>query len=184
MAVTCFIIFGRIIRYSATPEQCQTREVWISASWLTPIFVIFDLASFFVQLLGMDISAGSFDEADTQKRQTSFSSGLQLLKVGSFAQMFCFGFFVLVSIRVLIVSRHWQTRMQSSVWNWKTLLWAVNVAAISITVRQQPNTRKSLIGDRHKQSIVLSNFRMLLRSSTITCRLMSGRSTSSMVLQC
>jgi hypothetical protein len=144
MAAACYATFGRVL-WCVTPLGCHNvRTLWCSARFATPIFIGFDLGSFFIQLLG----AGTVGTAYTSKtlsaedRQSKTRTGLAALKLGFALQLVCFGMFILVGTRFLYVSRRWAGKPLPYAVpkgaNWARLNWAVNLAAVAITVSQLP----------------------------------------------
>lgn len=144
MAAACYATFGRLLWWVTPPERHHLRTLWCSARFVTPLFICFDLGSFFIQLLG----AGAVGTAYTSKtltpaaQQDKIRTGLAALKLGFALQLGCFGLFFVIGTRFLCVSRRWAGTplcyAAPSGANWTRLNWAVNVAAIAITVRQVP----------------------------------------------
>jgi hypothetical protein len=124
------------------PESHNVQTLWCSARFVTPLFVVFDLGSFVIQLLGASAVGAAYTSKtlSVEDRQSKTRTGLAALKLGFALQLICFGLFIFVSTRFLYVSRRWVRRPlepwapQSA--RWTRLNQAVNLAAVAITVRR------------------------------------------------
>jgi hypothetical protein len=142
IAAACYATFGRILWWITPRESHNTQTLWCPSRLVTPLFIGFDLGSFFIQLLG----AGAVGTAYASKtltaedRQSKTKTGLAALKIGFTLQLICFGLFVLIGTRFLYVSRRWAGRplqyLPPKGANWPRLNWAVNLAAVAIVVRR------------------------------------------------
>ncbi|KAH8698076.1 RTA1 like protein-domain-containing protein [Phaeosphaeriaceae sp. PMI808] len=141
MAAACYATFGHLLWWVTPLDSHNVRTLWCSARIVTPLFICFDLGSFFIQLLG----AGAVGTAYASKnlsagdRQEKIRTGLIALKIGFASQLICFGMFVIIGTRFLYVSRRWAGKplryLAPPGSNWTRLNWAVNLAIIAITVR-------------------------------------------------
>jgi hypothetical protein len=140
VAAACYATFGRIVWWVTPPKSLRFSVLWCPTRFVTPFFVLFDLSSFFIQLLGASAvgTAYSSEELSAEQRDDQAKAGLAALKLGFALQLVCFGLFAVVGTRFLAVSRYWTQRPLRYTAplgaNWTLLLWAVNAATIAITV--------------------------------------------------
>lgn len=129
MAAACYQAFGRIVLWIIPPEYQSARHLWLPARRITPVFVMFEIFTFFVQVIGASILAGGKDTNKT-------NLGKNIINVGLFLQVICFGFFVIASLRFGFVLR---TKLKGLALpndtNWPIFLVMVNIASIHILVR-------------------------------------------------
>lgn len=141
MAAACYATFGRMLWWLTPPESRCVRVLWCPSRFVAPFFVLFDLGSFFIQLLGAGVvgTVYSIEHLSVEERQDRTKTGLAALKLGFALQLVCFGLFLVVSTRFLFVSRRWVTRPLRYTAplgaSWARLNWAVSAATIAITVR-------------------------------------------------
>jgi hypothetical protein len=129
MAAACYMAFGRIVLWVVPPRYQTARYLWVPARRITPVFVGADLFSFFVQVVGGSMLAGS----DNPSR---INTGKNIILVGLAIQLAAFGFFVIASFRLHVV-------LKSSLRdvplpkerNWKLFLQVINVANVAILIR-------------------------------------------------
>lgn len=131
LAAACYMVFGRVVWAVTPPENLKFRVLLVSPRWITPTFVAFDLASFFIQLVGIAGIAGSIDPKDHTTDATKAKHGQSIVKFGLILQIVCFGLFTLIGINFLVRSRSWPS---PEAIHWKKLAWAVNAAATLIMV--------------------------------------------------
>jgi hypothetical protein len=91
-------------------------------------------------LLGAGAVSTAYSSKDlsAEQRQERARAGHSALKLGFALQLVCFGMFVVVSTRFLLVSRRWTRRVlrysAPAGASWSQLNWAVNMATLAITV--------------------------------------------------
>jgi hypothetical protein len=140
MAAACYATFSRIVWWVTPPESHRFTLLWCPTRLITPFFILFDLGSFFIQLLGASAvgSAYSSKTLSAEKRKERVEAGLAALKLGFALQIVCFAVFAVVGARFLFVSRRWTTRIlrypAPPGANWTQLSWTVNAATMAITV--------------------------------------------------
>lgn len=151
IAAACYMTFGRMVWWVTPVEKRTLWTLWCPPRFLTAIFVLFDLGSFFVQFLGACAVGAAYTGKDlsAEQREDGTENGLAVLKLGLVLQLVCFGIFAVVGARFLVVSRRWAGR--ASPYNaekpsWRRLSWMVNLSATLITVSSFlfPSLRPSL----------------------------------------
>lgn len=123
-AASIYMILGRLIRLTGGERHSMIRP-----SWLTKIFVVGDVLSFFVQSGG----GGMLAQAKTQDA-TKLANNIVL--AGLFLQVAFFAFFV-------VVTATWHKRMHAAPTNtslasplpWARYLWILYLASFLIMVR-------------------------------------------------
>lgn len=111
-----------------TPESHRGfRTLWVPARFITLVFVLFDIVSFAIQLLGASVLA-SADDTDFSR----LNKGGHIVQVGLAVQLVCFGFFSFVAARFVFVSRQFRQSWPSG--DWQKLLYAINIACLIILV--------------------------------------------------
>ena len=129
MAAACYQAFGRVVLWVVPPQYQSARHLWLPARHITPLFVGFDVLSFFIQVIGGAMVAS----ADTPAKG---NKGKNVVLVGLGLQLVTFGFFVLASIRFAVVLK---TKLRTVVLpterNWQLFLKVVNVASVIILLR-------------------------------------------------
>jgi len=129
MAAACYMAFGRIALWILPPKYQAMRHLWLPARRITPIFVTFDILSFFVQGIGGSMIAA----ADTADKA---NSGKNVILIGLGIQLFTFGFFVIASVRLTVLLR---TKLRNEALprdtNWPFLLQVINAASVTILIR-------------------------------------------------
>lgn len=103
--------------------------MWVPVRWITPIFVIFDVLSFLIQLFGA-VSVSGADQTDVDR----IKRGQNVIKIGLAVQLVCFGFFTIIGIRFLFTSRNFASDVIDGK-KWRHLNYAVNIACGLILVR-------------------------------------------------
>ncbi len=143
MAAACYATFGRILWWITPPECHCSRLLWCPTRLVTPFFVLFDLGSFVIQLLGAGAVGTAYSSRDlsAEQRQERARAGKGALVLGFALQLICFSMFVVVSTRFLVVSRYWSGQVlrysAPSGVSWTRLNWAVNLATLAIAVGAQ-----------------------------------------------
>jgi hypothetical protein len=122
-AASIYMVLGRIIRRLDAEEYAIIRT-----KWLTKVFVIGDVISFFVQLGGAGIQAtGNLD---------SFNLGKNIVIAGLIIQIIIFGFFVVVTalFHVRITKLPTGASVDSRV-SWRKHMYAMYFCSALILVR-------------------------------------------------
>lgn len=129
MAAACYQSFGRVTIWVVPPEFQAAKYLWVPARRVTPVFVGFDIFSFFVQVIGGSMVAAASTAANANRGKNIVLAGLGL-------QLATFGFFVVASVRLNVILR---TRLRAvplpKERNWQLYLNVVNVATVLILVR-------------------------------------------------
>ena len=133
------MIFGRILWWVTPGEHRTFSTLWCPPSRVSLLFVAFDLASFFVQLLGASSSAQAMndDSLSAEERRDKREKGLSVMRICLGLQLICFALFAFVGARFLVVSRRWGDRTLpygDLHAKWEHLSWTVNGAATLILV--------------------------------------------------
>ncbi|KEF58764.1 uncharacterized protein A1O9_03607 [Exophiala aquamarina CBS 119918] len=129
MAASCYMAFGRLVLWIIPPRFQSFRHLWLPARRITPLFVGFDVLSFFIQVVGGVIVSN----ADTLSR---LNLGKNIVLVGLGVQLATFGFFVIATTRLTILLR---TQLKNESLpknrNWTVLLIYINTASGLILLR-------------------------------------------------
>lgn len=126
-----YMLFGRILRtYSSGTKSTALR---VSDSWVTRIFVGFDVISFLTQSAGAAMLAGS--NGDIRKSDT----GEKIVIGGLILQLIAFGFFTAAAVRFHLKLKRWQ-KLSGSVAHvrareWRILLLCLYASCILIMLR-------------------------------------------------
>ena len=96
MAAACYQGFGRLVLWTLPPHLQTAKTLWLPARRITPLFVTFDIVSFFVQCIGGSMVAS----ANTSSKE---STGRDVVLIGLGLQLCTFGFFVVSSLRFSMV---------------------------------------------------------------------------------
>jgi hypothetical protein len=91
---------------------------------MTPVFVTFDVVSFLVQVFGGTLAVSN--DISTQKR------GYTIMKLGLLLQLLAFGFFIVISFRFHLFSKHFRNSWPDT--KWVPFLWAINIGCCMIFV--------------------------------------------------
>lgn len=112
MAATCYATFGQIVQQVTLAESYQIRLLQFPPRFITPIFILINLGSFFIQLLGASAIGTTYSNKDlsTKQQQDQVISRLAALRLGFALQLVYFGLFIIVRTRFLFVSRRQTTR--------------------------------------------------------------------------
>ncbi|RKK65418.1 hypothetical protein BFJ69_g16299 [Fusarium oxysporum] len=122
-AATVYMIYGRIVHFVNAPEASVIRPTRV-----TKIFVVGDVFAFQVQGAGGGLM-GKAENADLGKK---------ILLVGLFAQLFFFGFFLVIAIifdRRMVKSAKLSSVPQHGKHGWRKLLMLLLVASVIIIAR-------------------------------------------------
>ncbi|KAE9366362.1 RTA1-domain-containing protein [Stipitochalara longipes BDJ] len=126
-----YMLFGRILRtYSS---DTKPKALGVSDTWITRLFVGFDVVSFLTQSAGAAMLAGSKD--DIKKSNT----GQHIVIGGLVLQLVAFGFFTAIAVSFHLKMKRSQ-RLQGSVTQetvkeWRPLLFCLYASCILIMLR-------------------------------------------------
>lgn len=128
------MLFGRILRtYSPAGES---KALKVSDTWVTRIFVTFDVLSFLTQSAGAAMLAGA--KNDIKKSNT----GESIVIGGLILQLVAFGFFSAAAVRFHIKMMRWQrvpgSAAQLKNGQWKILLYCLYASCVLIMLRKSP----------------------------------------------
>jgi len=139
MAAACYQSFGRLVLWVLPPHLQTAKTLWLPARRITPIFVGFDVVSFFVQVVGGSIVASASSVSKVNR-------GRDIVLVGLGLQLCTFGFFVVSSLRFTLVltrirpndpskaASHYAVDLPTDT-RWRLFVITVNIASILILVR-------------------------------------------------
>ncbi|KAL8717822.1 MAG: hypothetical protein Q9225_004977 [Loekoesia sp. 1 TL-2023] len=128
LAAGLYQTFGRLLYYTVPPSHRTFRTLFLPARFIAPFFIVFDVVSFFIQLIGLSIVVQNI------KKNTSVDTGINILRFGLILQTLVFGAFAVLSMRIVLVSKRWQFAWPDS-GEWKRLGWAVAAGSYLITFR-------------------------------------------------
>ncbi|TVY41356.1 Protoporphyrin uptake protein, partial [Lachnellula occidentalis] len=103
MAAACYIVFGRIVYHVVPSEARTTRLLWVSARWLTPIFVLCDIVALLLQMVGA-IKITSINPGDSDAASKAHK-GKNIAEIGVAVQLVCFGLFSIIAVRFSFTSK-------------------------------------------------------------------------------
>jgi hypothetical protein len=141
LAAACYTAFSRVVWFSCPAHALTFRTLWCFPRWITPTFVIFDLFSFLIQLVGASqISRRYNNEAAGARTITSSERealpGRIILILGLVLQMLCFLTFSLISIRYFYISSHrWSAHDLGDMKLWRKLSYTINLSSVLIALR-------------------------------------------------
>jgi hypothetical protein len=140
LAAACYTVFSRVVWFSCPTEALRFKTLWCFPRYITPTFVIFDLLSFLIQLIGGGLISRSYDHDDSYDRSIEESekkvlSGRVILVLGLILQLSCYGSFAVIAVRYFIISRKWREDDLGDWKMWRKLSWMINIAAGLITLR-------------------------------------------------
>ncbi|ORY06504.1 RTA1 like protein-domain-containing protein [Clohesyomyces aquaticus] len=123
-AASVYMILGRIILLTNGEPYALIRS-----SWLTKIFVTGDVLSFLMQ------GAGGGMMSSAKKDPSKIKLGERVIIIGLFAQIFFFGFFVVVAVSFQIRARQHLATLNSTLLPWKKFLNVLYVTSALILIR-------------------------------------------------
>ncbi|KAF2020051.1 hypothetical protein BU24DRAFT_132685 [Aaosphaeria arxii CBS 175.79] len=140
LAAACYTAFSRVVWFSCPTESLSFQRLWCFPRWITPTFVIFDLVSFAIQLIGAGLISRHYDrdpshDRNIEKAESNTQSGRVILVLGLILQMSCFASFAVIAVRYFFISRQWRCDDLGDWRMWRRLSWMINVAAGLIAVR-------------------------------------------------
>lgn len=130
-----YMLFGRILRtYSELGNKSTATALGISDSWVTRIFIAFDVLSFLTQ------SAGAAMLATAKNNVSKSKTGQNIVIGGLVIQIVAFGFFSAAAVRFHQKMKKWTrldgTTAQRKTGEWKPLLWCVYASCVLIMLRK------------------------------------------------
>jgi hypothetical protein len=140
LAAACYTAFSRVVWFSCPPHALNFRTLWCFPRWITPTFVVFDLFSFLIQLVGASQISRQFDKDADPSRSIESSErkalpGRIILILGLVLQMLCFFIFSVISVRYFVISRHWLAHDLGDMKLWRKLSYTINLSSIIIALR-------------------------------------------------
>ncbi|KAF3769900.1 RTA1-domain-containing protein [Cryphonectria parasitica EP155] len=148
-----YVVFGRIVFHVVPAEHRSTKLLWVPPRWCTPIFVGFDIAALFLQLVGAVMIAGTSitDPNYVQK----VHRGKDIALAGVSVQILAFGLFSIIAVRFHIIAKRFKADVQKRLQpipgekyvtvegidgrklkpHWEVLLYVVNISCALIMVR-------------------------------------------------
>ncbi|KAI4181611.1 MAG: hypothetical protein L6R41_006522 [Letrouitia leprolyta] len=132
LAAGLYQTFGRLLYFTVPASHRTFRSLFLPARFIAPFFVIFDVVSFFIQLIGLTIVVEKIkkDKNDVKGQKT----GINILRFGLILQTLVFGVFALLAMRIVLISKRWQFAWPDG-GEWKRLGWAVSIGSYLITFR-------------------------------------------------
>jgi hypothetical protein len=121
------MLFGRLLRSYST----DAKALGVSATWVTRMFVGFDVISFLTQSAGAAMLAGAKDD---RKRSLL---GQHILMGGLVLQLVAFGFFTAVAVRFHLKMRRLQklaTDIDIQAKEWRPLLFCLYTSCLLIMI--------------------------------------------------
>jgi hypothetical protein len=140
LAAACYTAFSRVVWFSCPTHALSFKTLWCFPRWITPTFVIFDLFSFLIQLVGGGLISRSYDRDSSRDRSIEASEkkmlpGRVILILGLIMQMSCFASFAVIAVRYFVISRAFRESDLGDWAMWRRLSWMINIAAGLITLR-------------------------------------------------
>jgi hypothetical protein len=140
LAAACYTAFSRVVWFSCPTHHLNFKTLWCFPRWITPTFVIFDLISFLIQLVGGGLISRFYDKDSSHDRsmqgvEKRMIPGRVILILGLIMQMGCFASFAIISLRYFVISRKWRADDLGDWAMWRKLSWMINIAAGLITLR-------------------------------------------------
>ncbi|KAL9599056.1 MAG: hypothetical protein Q9219_004090 [cf. Caloplaca sp. 3 TL-2023] len=120
LAAGLYQTFGRLLYYTVPPSHRTFRTLFLPARFIAPFFVIFDVVSFFIQLIGLGIVVSEIKKGDDD--QSAKDRGVNILRFGLILQTLVFGAFAALAMRIILVSKRWQFAWPDG-GKWKRLGW-------------------------------------------------------------
>jgi hypothetical protein len=140
LAAACYTAFSRVVWFSCPTYALNFKTLWCFPRWITPTFVIFDLFSFFIQLVGASQISRQYDHDKSPERTIESSErkalpGRVILVLGLVLQMMCFVSFSIISCRYFYISRNWRAHDLGDMKLWRKLSYTINLSSIIIALR-------------------------------------------------
>ena len=140
LAAACYTAFSRVVWFSCPTHALSFTTLWCFPRWITPTFVVFDLFSFLIQLIGAGQISRSYDHDQSHDRSIEASEkkvapGRVILIIGLVLQMCCFLSFAIIAVRYFVISRAWREDDLGDWKMWRKLSWMITIASLLITLR-------------------------------------------------
>ncbi|KAF3033185.1 hypothetical protein E8E12_002435 [Didymella heteroderae] len=140
LAAACYTAFSRVVWFSCPTYALNFKTLWCFPRWITPTFVIFDLFSFLIQLVGASQIGRQYDHDSSPSRSIEESErkalpGRVILILGLVLQMLCFLSFSVISVRYFVISRHWRAFDLGDMKLWRKLSYTINLSSVLIAMR-------------------------------------------------
>ncbi|KAF1362708.1 hypothetical protein EJ07DRAFT_152956 [Lizonia empirigonia] len=140
LAAACYTAFSRVVWFSCPTYALNFKTLWCFPRWITPTFVIFDLFSFLIQLVGASQISRQYDKDSSPSRSIEESErkalpGRVILILGLVLQMLCFLSFSIISVRYFVISRHWRAFDLGDMKLWRKLSYTINLSSVLIAIR-------------------------------------------------
>ncbi|KAF2129543.1 hypothetical protein P153DRAFT_340500 [Dothidotthia symphoricarpi CBS 119687] len=140
LAAACYTAFSRVVWFSCPTHGLKFKVLWCFPRWITPTFVVFDLLSFLIQLVGASQISRQYANDASPSRSIESSErkalpGRVILILGLVMQMTCFVSFSIISVRYFYISRHWRAFDLGDLKLWRKLSYTINVSSILIALR-------------------------------------------------
>ncbi|PSR90400.1 putative RTA1 domain protein [Coniella lustricola] len=148
-----YVVFGRIVFHVVPAEHRSTKLLWVPPRWCTPIFVAFDIAALFLQLVGAVMIAGT--SITDPNYLAKVHKGKNIALAGVSVQLLAFGLFSVIAARFHMIAKRFKADVQKRLHpvpgekyvtvdgldgrklrpNWEWLLYVVNFTCALIIVR-------------------------------------------------
>ena len=140
LAAACYTAFSRVVWFSCPTYALNFKTLWCFPRYITPTFVIFDLFSFLIQLVGASQISRQYDKDSSPSRSIEESErkalpGRVILILGLVLQMLCFLSFSIISVRYFVISRHWRAFDLGDMKLWRKLSYTINLSSVLIAIR-------------------------------------------------
>ncbi|KAL6710374.1 hypothetical protein ACN47E_009320 [Coniothyrium glycines] len=142
LAAACYTAFSRVVWFSCPTYALNFPTLWCFPRYITPTFVIFDLFSFCIQLIGASQISRHYDQQDDDAPDRSITSSEQralpgrvILILGLVLQMLCFVTFSIISCRYFYISKRWRALDLGDMKIWRKLSYTINLSSILIALR-------------------------------------------------
>jgi len=140
LAAACYTAFSRVVWFSCPAYALNFKTLWCFPRWITPTFVVFDLLSFVIQLVGASQISRQYDQDKDPSRSIESSErkalpGRIVLVLGLASQMVCFITFSIISMRYFFISRDWRALDLGDMKLWRKLSYTINVSSAIIALR-------------------------------------------------
>lgn len=140
LAAACYTAFSRVVWFSCPAHALNFKTLWCFPRWITPTFVVSDLLSFVIQLVGASQISRQYDKDKDPSRSIQSSErkalpGRILLVLGLVSQMLCFLTFSVISMRYFYISRNWRALDLGDMKLWRKLSYTINVSSAMIAIR-------------------------------------------------
>jgi hypothetical protein len=140
LAAACYTAFSRVVWFSCPTYALDFKTLWCFPRWITSTFVVFDLFSFAIQLIGASQISRQYDTDKSATRTIEESErkalpGRVILILGLVLQMLCFLSFSTISVRYFYISRNWRAFDLGDMKLWRKLSYTINLSSLLIAMR-------------------------------------------------